>query len=207
MLLFVVTIIVPYLVGAIPTSVWLGKAVYGKDVREEGSKSSGATNAMRILGWKFGLIVLLLDVLKGFLAVKLVYFIPHHAGIMMSELQMQCFLGLAAITGHIFPIYVGFKGGKGIATMVGILLSMNPLVLAILVPVFFVVVYLSKFVSLGSIISAISLPFIYYFLLNESDLILIGFTISLSIIVILTHKKNIKRIIAGKENNISFRRK
>jgi glycerol-3-phosphate acyltransferase PlsY len=202
-----VLIILAYLIGSIPSSVWLGKALFGKDVRKEGSKSSGATNAMRILGWKFGLIVLILDVLKGILAVNLIYVLPFIEITDIEPLHIQCVLGIMAIVGHIFPIYVGFKGGKGIATIVGILIGIFPLSLAIVFPVFVIIVYFSKFVSLGSILSALSLPFVFYFIFNKNDLILIGFTISLSIIVILTHRKNIKRIIAGEENVFSFKKK
>lgn len=201
-----ILIALAYFIGSIPSSVWLGKAFFGKDVRMEGSKSSGATNAMRILGWKFGLIVLILDMLKGFLVVKLIYFFSIPVSGFIEPHHLQCIAGLFAIIGHIFPLFAGFKGGKGIATITGILLGIYPMVLIIILPLFLVIVFLSKFVSLGSILASVCLPFVFYFIFGIEDLILIGFTINLSIIVILTHRKNIKRIIAGEENIISFKR-
>src|SRR5580704_4310343 len=150
-----ILLIFAYLIGSIPTAVWVSKWVFGIDIREHGSGNAGATNTFRILGKKAGCGVMLGDMLKGFLAVKLALLSPF---IVFSEpfVNLQIFLGLSAVLGHIFPIWADFRGGKGIATLFGMILSIQPLVAVSLVAVFVLMLFLTRYVSLSSITASIT---------------------------------------------------
>ncbi|RMG78149.1 MAG: glycerol-3-phosphate 1-O-acyltransferase, partial [Bacteroidetes bacterium] len=146
----IIAIVIAYLMGSIPTAVWIGKIFYGIDVREYGSGNAGATNTFRVLGKKAGIPVLIIDILKGFFAVKLSYLF---GGDILSHNQLinfQLTLGLAALLGHIFPIYVGFRGGKGIATLLGIMIAIHYQAALISFAIFTVIFIASKYVSLSS---------------------------------------------------------
>lgn len=198
---FLIFIVITYIFGALPCGVWLGKWVKNIDIREHGSKNSGATNAYRILGPKYGIMVLIMDALKGFIPLYLAS-IFGVAGVHLI------ILGLVAILGHTFSFFLGFKGGKGVATSLGVFLFLMPKVIGILVIVFILVVGTSKYISLGSIICAGLLPVLAYFLpiresLPRTPLVIISLIVGL--FVIYKHKANIKRLIEGKENKFNLR--
>ncbi len=201
-----ILIILAYLVGSIPTAVWVSKKLYGIDIREHGSGNAGATNTFRILGKKAGAGVMAVDMLKGFIAVKLSLlssFSWHSEAIV----NLQVFLGLAAVVGHIFPIWADFRGGKGIATLFGMILSIQPLVAVGLIGVFFLMLYLTRYVSLSSISASISFPLFILFIFNEPEVSYRVFAIATAILVVLTHYKNINRLITGSESKVAMFRK
>ncbi len=201
-----ILLILAYLVGSVPTAVWVSKWIYGIDIREHGSGNAGATNTFRILGTKAGCGVMIGDMLKGFLAVKLSVFSPFT---WTSEpfVNLQVFLGLAAVVGHIFPIWADFRGGKGIATLFGMILSIQPLVAVSLVAVFVLMLFLTRYVSLSSITASIAFPLLILFIFNEHELSYRLFAIATAFLVVLTHHKNISRLINGNENKVPFFRK
>ena len=197
--------ILTYLLGSIPTSYWVGKYLFNIDIREHGSGNAGATNSMRVMGAQVAIPVLIVDVAKAFAATKLALFIPDiSAG---QVLHFKVVFGLVAVIGHIFPVFAQFKGGKGIASLTGVIFGISPIAAVFCLAVFIVVVTLSKMVSLGSIITSIALPFIYLFALNKDDVFLIGFSFAVILIVLVTHFDNIKRILAGEENTLNFKEK
>ena len=202
MLHFVIFGCLAYLFGSIPTAVWVGKRFFGLDVREHGSKNAGATNTFRVLGKKPGIIVLLVDVLKGLLAV----FLPQmflSTVIDYNELiNLKIIAAIFVILGHVFPLFAGFKGGKGVATSLGVIFALHPPAAFICLGIFFIVFLISHFVSLGAIITAISFPLIIIYVFKETSLSLIVFAIVIGIAVVVTHKKNIKRLIDGCENKM-----
>lgn len=202
MLHFVIFGCLAYLFGSIPTAVWVGKRFFGLDVREHGSKNAGATNTFRVLGKKPGIIVLLVDVLKGLLAV----FLPQmflSTVINYNELiNLKIIAAIFVILGHVFPLFAGFKGGKGVATSLGVIFALHPPAAFICLGIFLIVFLISHFVSLGAIITAISFPLIIIYVFKETSLSLIVFAIVIGIAVVVTHKKNIKRLIDGCENKM-----
>lgn len=201
-----ILIILAYLLGSVPTAVWVSKRVYGIDIREHGSGNAGATNTFRILGSKAGALVMLGDMLKGFLAVKLALF----SSLSWSGepfMNLEIFLGLAAVIGHIFPIWADFRGGKGIATLFGMILSIQPLVAVSLVCVFFLMLFLTRYVSLSSICASIAFPLLILFIFNMPELSYRLFAIATAFLVVLTHYKNINRLLNGNENKVPLFRK
>ncbi len=202
----IILLIISYLIGSFSSAVWIGKWFYQTDVREHGSKNAGATNTLRVLGTKPGITVLLLDVLKGFLAVQLFHFLPNNALIPDHLIIFKIGLAIAVILGHVFPIYTHFKGGKGIATSLGMAIALFPAsLILILIAIFLMVFLLSRYVSLGSIIVALLLPILSFFFF-DLPLPLIIFSVAISILVIVTHRNNIKRLIKGKESKIQFKK-
>lgn len=200
----IVLIIIAYLIGSIPTSVWIGRRFHGKDVRQFGSGNAGATNTIRVLGWKAGIPVLILDLLKGWAAVQLAYlthfYIPHSD----DFITYQLILGSAAMLGHIFPIYVGFKGGKGVATLFGIILALSPVTTVVCMGVFLVIALLTKYVSLGSIIAGFSFPFILILVFQTTTPSLMIFSLIVAILLLFTHQKNIERLLRNEESKATF---
>lgn len=196
-----------YLLGSIPTAVWVSKKYYGVDIRELGSGNAGATNTFRVLGSKAGSLVMLVDMIKGFLAVKL-SLLSEYSWTSEAITNLQVFLGLAAVVGHIFPIWADFRGGKGIATLFGMILSIQPLVAISLVGVFLVILYLTRYVSLSSISASIAFPLLILFIFRQPELTYRLFAIATACLVVLTHYKNINRLLQGSENKVPiFRRK
>ncbi|HEX8549845.1 MAG TPA: glycerol-3-phosphate 1-O-acyltransferase PlsY [Cytophagaceae bacterium] len=194
-----------YLIGSFPTAVWYGKLFFGLDVREHGSGNAGATNTFRVLGKKPGIIVMLVDVLKGWLATQSVVMLFNYGLIEHDHIIVfKLLFGILAVVGHIFPIYAQFKGGKGIATGLGMILSINIEVALICMLVFFVVFLLSKYVSLGSMIAALAFPVILLLVpkFHQDGLIEVVFGFAIFAIVVLTHQKNIKRLLNGEESKI-----
>ena len=203
-ILTVLLIISAYLLGSIPNAVWIGKMLYGIDVREHGSKNAGATNTIRVLGWKAGLPVFILDVLKGFLAVNLVHIYTLYVPGTTDYVNLQLILGAFAVIGHIFPIFARFKGGKGVASLFGIILAIVPLPTLITLAIFIITLFITKYVSLSSIISGITFPFLIMFVFKTSIPSLIIFSLIVAILLLLTHQKNIERLIRREESKASF---
>lgn len=201
-----VLIVMAYLVGSIPTAVWVSKRLFGIDIREHGSGNAGATNTFRILGAKAGTAVMIIDMLKGFIAVKLALFAPFSIHSEQS-VNLQIFLGLFAVVGHIFPIWAEFKGGKGIATLFGMILSIQPLVAVSMVGVFMLMLYMTRYVSLSSITASIAFPLMIVFIFREPELSYRIFAIATAFLVVLTHHKNINRLINGSESKVAIFRK
>ena len=187
-----------YLLGSIPTAVWVGKRFYNIDVRDHGSGNAGATNVFRVLGKKAGIPVLLIDVIKGFLAVSLARFSQYSFG-STQFINLQLVLGVSSLVGHIFPVFASFKGGKGIATLLGIIIAVYPYAAFISILVFIVVFLISGYVSLGSMTAAVAFPIIVVYVLKISIPSLVIFSVLIAIMVLLTHKKNIGRLIRNEE--------
>ena len=200
-------IILAYLIGSIPSAVWVGKLFYGIDVRKHGSGNAGATNVIRILGYKAGIPVLLFDIFKGWFAVKLAILFPH--ALLSAEwiIYIRIILAVAAVTGHIFPIYAGFKGGKGVAVLAGVGIALYPLALVIALGIFIFSLVFSRYVSLSSIIAAVVFPFIVIFILGETNLGMIILAILVGIFIPVSHRKNIRRLLNGQESKFLFGRK
>lgn len=194
-----------YLLGSIPSAVWVGKWFFGIDVREHGSKNAGATNTFRILGKKAGFPVLFFDVFKGWLAVRLFSsFSPYEAGT-EQLINFQIALGVLAVIGHIFPVYVRFKGGKGVATLLGIILALHFQAAVLAFILFCIVFVISKYVSLGAIVTAVFFPFILIYGFKVDSASLQYFATAVSILLIITHRKNIYRLLKRQENKMELR--
>ncbi len=204
----VILFLAAYLIGSIPTSVWIGRRFYATDVREHGSGNAGATNTLRTLGKKAGLVVLLIDIFKGWLAVSLAVLSTYPKG--SSQLiHLEVAMAFAAIIGHIFPIYVGFKGGKGVATTMGIIIGISPIIALLCLIVFAVVLLVSHYVSLASILAVASFPFwiTTVFKSHYSGFVyswLIAFSILLPMMVIIMHRKNISRLLKRQESELNL---
>lgn len=201
-----ILIILAYLIGSIPTAVWVSKRVYGIDIREHGSGNAGATNTFRILGKKAGSFVMFVDMMKGFIAVKL-SLLSHFSWTSEAITNLQIALGLVAVIGHIFPIWAGFRGGKGIATLFGMILGIQPLVAVLLVGVFLLMLYITQYVSLSSISASIAFPVLILFIFREPEMSYRLFAIATACMVVLTHHKNIERLLHGNENKVSLFKK
>lgn len=190
MILFFILFILAYLVGSIPNALWIGKMFKNIDVRDFGSGNVGATNAARVLGWKLGVMVLLFDAFKGMI------FIVIARKFELSDIYVVL-IGLAAILGHSYSIYLKFKGGKAVATSLGVMLVLIPKVIIILVIVFLLIVIFSGYVSLASISVAGLLPILTYIMYNNIIALL---SLVVGILVIWRHKSNIKNLLEGKED-------
>ncbi len=191
-----------YLIGSVPTAIWLSRIYFGVDIREYGSGNSGATNTFRVLGPKWGSIVMTIDILKGLLATSLYILLPYYLTSEWDRTNFMVGLGLAAVVGHIFPIWADFRGGKGVATLFGMILAIQPLVAACCVGVFILVLYLTRFVSLSSILASISFAVFILFIFNEQEPLYRAFAIAVTLTVILTHQKNISRLLRGSESKV-----
>jgi len=200
-------VLLAYLIGSVPTAVWVSRAFYGMDVREHGSGNAGATNTIRVLGYKAGIPVLLFDVFKGWLAVQLVSWIPFPEIPSDYLVYIRIAAAVAAVLGHIFPLYAGFRGGKGVGTLAGVGLALYPIALLIVVGIFAVTLALTSYVSASSILAAVSFPFVVWFITDERSIALMALAIFVALFVPATHRKNIRRLINGEENKFRFRRK
>ncbi len=195
-------IISAYLIGSIPTAVWISKAFFGIDIRDYGSGNAGATNTFRILGSRWGSIVMIVDVLKGIVATSLYILLPYYLTDEWDRTNFMVGLGLAAVLGHIFPIWADFRGGKGVATLFGMIIAIQPLVAICCVGVFLLVLYLTRFVSLSSILASVAFAVFILFIFNEREPLYRAFAIAVALLVILTHQKNITRILRGVESKV-----
>ena len=198
-------LIFAYLIGAFPSAVWLGRTFYNTDVREYGSGNSGATNTFRTLGAKAGIPVLIMDVLKGWIAVNLISFISDNLSDERT-FEIKLAFGIAAVIGHLFPVYIGFRGGKGIATMLGLMLGIYWQAALCSTLVFVLSFLISKYVSLSSIVASIAFPIIVVFVLplQNANLSLILFSVFVPILSLITHQKNIERLLRREENKARF---
>lgn len=207
-MLITIVILFSYLIGSIPTALWMGKYFHKIDIREFGSGNAGATNTFRILGKKLGWIVLICDVTKGVLASSLpLLFSSFYLGYKDEVLILQLCASFSAVVGHVFPIYANFRGGKGVATSLGIIFGVNPIAAVICLAVFLMVFLTFRYVSLGALSAAIVFPFVSYFVLKEDARIMIIFTIVLTILVIIAHRNNFSRLLKGNENKINILKK
>lgn len=198
----VVLIIAAYLIGSIPTSVWISKYFFGIDIRDYGSGNAGATNTFRVLGKKWGTIVMIGDVLKGVAATSLYILLPYYMQNEWERTNFMIGLGLAAVVGHIFPVWADFRGGKGVATVFGMVIAIQPVVAACCVGVFLVVLYLTRFVSLSSILASVAFAVFILYIFNEKETLYRLFAIVVALLVLLTHQKNIGRILRGEESKV-----
>lgn len=192
-----------YLVGSVSTAVWYGKIFHGVDVRQYGSGNAGATNSLRTLGKKAGIIVLIVDFLKGFLAVKAVSLFSVE-----TDSISPLIMGLAVIAGHIFPIFAQFRGGKGVATAMGVLVATFPWAALGCMVVFMMIVFATKYVSLGSILGALAFPIQLTFNLwnDNADTYAIGFAWLIFIILAVMHRQNIERLLKGTESKFGAKK-
>lgn len=190
----VLLLIISYLIGSIPFSLLIGKLFYNKDLRHQGSGNLGSTNAFRILGKKAGFVILVLDIFKGTLPVLLGYWLaPEYFHVFI--------FGLVAAIGHVFSIFINFKGGKAVATSGGAVLGFNPILFIILLSAFLITLKFSKFVSLSSIVAASTFVIASLFI---QDWLMIAFSIVVCVLVVTKHISNIKRIKNGTEPKIKF---
>jgi len=198
----ILAVILAYVLGSTPTAVWYGLRFHQVDVRQHGSGNAGATNTFRVLGKQAGSIVMLVDILKGLSATMLAFVLVEAGAIEKGQIvEYKLLLGIVAVVGHVFPFYTNFKGGKGVATLLGMVISIQPLVALSCILVFLVVLTLSKYVSLSSLLATLSFPVLLLvppFKTDEPILIIFGFTMFL--VLAITHKKNIRRIINGNES-------
>ncbi len=196
-----VLLITAYLLGSIPTAVWWGQRFYGIDVREFGSGNSGATNTFRVLGKRAGIPVLIIDILKGIIATSLAFLSPY---IFDSNqfVNLELGLGIAALVGHVFPVFAGFRGGKGVATILGVVICLTPFTSLLVLLVFLTVLLLTKYVSLSSMIGGISFPVFLNVVLKNHNQTLMIFSIFVAVLLVITHKKNISRLLKRQESKV-----
>ena len=204
---YIYFILIAYLLGSFPSAILIGKIFYKIDVREFGSGNAGATNTFRVLGKKAALPVLFLDVLKGFLTVNLIAFLDLIPFSIDGIFELQLTFGIAAVIGHLFPIFTGFRGGKGIATLLGILIGIHPTAAICSSLVFIIIFLIFKFVSLASIIASLSFPILIYLLSDSTPNSLIIFSIFVPVLSLITHQKNIERLVRGEETKAKILKK
>ncbi len=211
--------VLSYLVGSIPTSIIVARASRGIDIRQHGSGNAGGTNVIRVLGWKLGVFVILIDMAKGLLSTMVIArlmqgSIPFSNATPFDDFTVvQIIAGCAAILGHIWTVFAGFRGGKGIATAGGMLIGIAPVEVAVSFGVFTVVLLISHYVSLGSLSAAVAFPLTMFFRENiflvdiEGYRTLIYFSLAIAVLIIYTHRPNINRLLKGTENRIRFSRR
>ena len=195
-------IVLAYLIGSIPSSVWVGRYFFDIDIRDYGSGNAGATNTYRVLGPRWGTLVMIADMLKGIIAVKLALLLPNYFNDDTQLQTLQIGLGLAAVVGHIFPIWADFRGGKGVATLFGIVLGISPWTALSCVGIFLLVLFLTRFVSLSSILASIAFPVFILVIFNVENHVYRVFAIAVALMVLLTHQKNIGRLLKGVESKV-----
>lgn len=215
MLSIFAVILLSYLVGAIPSSLWIGKIFFQLDIREHGSGNAGATNTFRILGWKAGTVVLLIDFGKGLFATTVISQVAWMIGSGPVQLysnwdpeaMILIFAGVSAVIGHMFPVYAGFSGGKGAATACGMLYGIEPVSISISLAIFLIVMFTTRYVSLGSVVSSLVYPFsqltLRYGFNWDIDGSVLLFSSFLALAIVIKHKGNIERLLAGTENRIA----
>ena len=204
-MIFLLLVLTSYLLGSFPTAVWVGKIFHGIDIREYGSNNAGATNTFRVLGNSWGWIVLIIDISKGYVAATIPLFLTDfYLGFKDEVLIYQLIASFCVIVGHVFPVFANFRGGKGVATTLGIILAINLDTALISLAIFLIVFMLTSYVSLGAIIASVVVPFISFFAMKEDARIMIIFSILVALIVLFSHRKNINRLMRGEENKMNF---
>ncbi|MCP4309912.1 MAG: glycerol-3-phosphate 1-O-acyltransferase PlsY [Bacteroidetes bacterium] len=194
---FIAVIIGAYLLGSIPTSVWVGRGLKGIDLREHGSGNAGATNAFRVLGKPIGIVVLIMDMLKGYVAVSLAVFQEVIESGTESWMILRIGLGLVAFLGHVFPVFAGFKGGKGVASMAGVVLALHPFSALAAMGVYLVVFLVSRISALGSLAAVLSYPVWMNWVFRSEYLSVKIFSLFVVVLVLFTHRSNIRRMISN----------
>ena len=197
-------IVIAYFLGSIPTALWVSKTFFNIDIRDYGSGNSGATNTYRVLGAKWGTFVMMVDMIKAIVAVKLVFFLPFALENDLYLVNMQLGLGLSAVMGHIFPIWANFRGGKGVASLFGMVLGIQPNVALCCVAIFILVLFITRWVSLSSVLASMAFPVFILVIFNEPEHLYRVFAITVAMLVLLTHQKNITRILKGRESKASI---
>ena len=202
-IIIIALLVTAYLLGSIPSAVWWGKRYYGIDVREFGSGNAGATNTFRVLGKKAGIPVLFIDIIKGTSAVLLAFLSPF---VFESNqfVNLQLGLGIAALVGHVFPIFAGFRGGKGVATILGIVICLTPITSLMVLGVFLIVLLAPRYVSLSSMTAGLSFPFFLNIVLKNQNQTLLIFSLFVAALLIVTHKKNIARLLKRQETKVNL---
>ena len=204
MIELVILLLISYITGSFPTSIVMTRVIKNIDIREHGSGNAGATNVFRVLGWKYAILVLAFDIFKGWLPTAVYATIIFQKLPVPDQGLVQILCGFAAVIGHIFPIFTGFKGGKGVGSLIGVLLALYPLVFPLCLLIGVAVITTTGYVSLGSISAAIYLPIIILFLprfgLINPDLSLVVFSLLVPWVIIFTHRTNMSRIRNGTEN-------
>ena len=198
----VLLILSAYLIGSIPTALWVSRSFFGIDIREYGSGNAGATNTFRVLGSRWGTLVMSVDVIKGIIATGLYVLVPYYLHDETERTNFMVGLGLAAVAGHIFPIWADFRGGKGVATLFGMIIAIQPLAAVCCVGVFLLVLYLTRFVSLSSILASVAFAVFILYIFDAKETLYRGFAIAVALLVVLTHQKNITRLLRGSENKV-----
>ena len=193
-------VILAYMLGSIPTAVWVSRWKFNVDIRDYGSGNAGATNTFRVLGNKWGTVVLVFDLLKGLLAVKLAFLLPYYTDNDFARTNFQIGLGLAAVIGHIYPIWAEFRGGKGVATLLGLVVGISPWIALGCLGVFVFFLFLTRFVSLSSILASLAFPIFIIVVFNVDNDTYRIFAVAVALLVILTHQKNITRLLNGSES-------
>lgn len=202
-LLISITTVFAYLLGSIPTAVWYGQGFFGIDIRQYGSGNAGATNTFRVLGKRAGTIVMLVDVLKGYTAAILATLLWRFDIITQNEIMtFEIVFGLIAVIGHLYPIFADFKGGKGVASLLGMVLAIHPEMALVCIAIFLLVVIASQYVSLGSILAALAFPVLLLLRIfgQPENPLLIAFGFVVFLMVVFTHQKNIGRLLRGEES-------
>jgi acyl phosphate:glycerol-3-phosphate acyltransferase len=199
---FVITLAGAYLLGSIPTSVWLGRAIKGVDLRDHGSGNAGATNAFRVLGKPIGITVLLLDMAKGYLAVSLSFLQDEIIPGSESWMVLRIALGLLAVVGHIFPVFAGFRGGKGVATVSGVGLAIHPFAALAAMGVYLLVFLITRISALGSLLAVLTYPVWIIWVFKTEYLTIRIFSLVVVLLVLITHRSNIHRLVQGEEKSL-----
>ena len=206
-LYIVLAVAAGYLLGSIPTAVWMGKLFHKIDIREHGSGNAGATNVIRVLGWKTGIPVIIVDVTKGWFAA----YLPVLFGLAPEDssklINLQIMTGFAAIIGHVYPILAGFRGGKGVGSTFGVLLALHPLLTLSCLGVFLAVLFITGYVSVSSMSAGIMFPVFLFTLFDTPSLIFKIFSLFVAVALIITHRANIKRLLRGEESRFIKRKK
>ncbi|MDL2262583.1 glycerol-3-phosphate 1-O-acyltransferase PlsY [Bacteroidales bacterium OttesenSCG-928-I21] len=198
--------ILSYLIGSFSSALWYGKWLYNIDIRKVGSGNAGATNMLRTKGWAAAILVFVTDMLKSFLSAQFVRLIPEVIPKTEIFYQLMILFGICAVIGHILPLYSGFKGGKGVASILGVILALHPLSAGLSLLMFIIVFLPTHIVSLSSISAAIAFPIIMYVLEQNQSSTLLVFSIMSCALILVTHRNNIKRLMKGKEKKINFRK-
>lgn len=197
-----------YLMGSFSSAVWIGKWFYNTDVRTQGSGNAGATNTIRVLGTKAGIIVMILDIIKSWGAVLLAHLFDCDYLSPDQFINYKIVVGALAVIGHVFPVFTGFKGGKGVASLVGVIIAMySPYIFLIVLGWFLTVFIVTRYVSLASITGSILFAILAIFIFHEQNLYLIILAALIAVFIPITHYKNIQRLLKGEENKLSFRKK
>jgi glycerol-3-phosphate acyltransferase PlsY len=196
------SVVLAYLLGSIPSAVWIGKRFHSIDVREHGSGNAGTTNTIRVLGWATGIPVLIIDIIKGWLAAMLPLFFHLAAPESALLINLQLMTGIIAIIGHVFPVFAGFRGGKGVATVFGVFLALQPLLTLCVMAVFLAVFFITGIVSVSSMSAGASFPVFLFLFFDTPSVLFKIFAIIVGAALLFTHRENIRRIWRGEEKKL-----